>query len=191
MAKHYNILNCPFALHLWDTAGQERFQSIAKNYYRGADAVVLAYDMGKCASLDSCRRWLDQAKEYTVNPHAFVYLVGTKLDLIDVASFGYNAVSGTASDVARDLRAEYWEVSSATGENVEALFERIAVKCMEEKCLRWCSSRGGHGMLDGSNPRLGRKIGGGEELMGGDGTSFIHLEMDEKKAKGQKMANCC
>ncbi len=32
-------------LQIWDTAGQERFRGLAKNYYRGADAVVLVYDV--------------------------------------------------------------------------------------------------------------------------------------------------
>ena len=32
-------------LKIWDSAGQERFQSITKNYYKGADAVVFVFDI--------------------------------------------------------------------------------------------------------------------------------------------------
>lgn len=29
----------------WDTAGQERFRNITTSYYKGADGVVLVYDV--------------------------------------------------------------------------------------------------------------------------------------------------
>ena len=31
-------------MQIWDTAGQERFRNIARTYYKGAQAVILAYD---------------------------------------------------------------------------------------------------------------------------------------------------
>jgi GTPase SAR1 family protein len=32
-------------LQLWDTAGQERFRGVTKSYYKGAQAVILVYDV--------------------------------------------------------------------------------------------------------------------------------------------------
>ncbi|SPO28600.1 related to YPT7 - GTP-binding protein of the RAB family [Ustilago trichophora] len=34
-------------LQIWDTAGQERFQSLGSAFYRGADAVIIAFDASK------------------------------------------------------------------------------------------------------------------------------------------------
>ena len=34
-------------LNIWDTADQERFRSIAKNSYKGADGILLFYDVTK------------------------------------------------------------------------------------------------------------------------------------------------
>ena len=34
-------------LYIWDTAGQERFRSIAKNSFKGADGILLIYDITK------------------------------------------------------------------------------------------------------------------------------------------------
>jgi Ras-related protein Rab-1A len=32
-------------LQIWDTAGQERFRTITSAYYKGADAVIMVYDI--------------------------------------------------------------------------------------------------------------------------------------------------
>jgi len=32
-------------LTIWDTAGQERFNALPSHYYRGADAVLLVFDI--------------------------------------------------------------------------------------------------------------------------------------------------
>jgi signal recognition particle receptor subunit beta len=37
-------------LQIWDTAGQERFRSMSRLYYRGAQAVLLCYDVSASTS---------------------------------------------------------------------------------------------------------------------------------------------
>jgi Ras-related protein Rab-7A len=45
---------------LQDTAGQERFSSLATAFFRGADAVILVYDVTDPASLPSLVKWWDE-----------------------------------------------------------------------------------------------------------------------------------
>ena len=46
------------SLQLWDTAGQERFQSVTKAYYRGAQGVILMYDVSQEESFIAVKSWI-------------------------------------------------------------------------------------------------------------------------------------
>ena len=51
-------------LTLWDTAGQERFRTLTSSYYRGAQGVVLVYDVTRRATFDDLQRWLEEVDAY-------------------------------------------------------------------------------------------------------------------------------
>ena len=48
---------------IWDTAGQEKFQNIAKQYYKGANGVLLIYDICCKKSFERVEFWLKELKE--------------------------------------------------------------------------------------------------------------------------------
>ena len=51
-------------LTLWDTAGQERFRTLTSSYYRGAQGVVLVYDVTRRATFDDLQRWLEEVDAF-------------------------------------------------------------------------------------------------------------------------------
>lgn len=52
-------------LQLWDTAGQENYQSMSRIFYRGANAALLTYSVGRKASLDNIdAHWLQDVKTH-------------------------------------------------------------------------------------------------------------------------------
>ncbi|XP_078043079.1 ras-related protein Rab-34 [Augochlora pura] len=120
----FNILGIPFHLQIWDTAGQERFKSIAASYYRGANVIVVTFDLSNLISLGHCERWLIEAAKSNKEPY-HVFLVGTKRDLL--SNQIYRIIENRAIAVAQKLKAEFWAVSSKTGDGVSELFTRIAV----------------------------------------------------------------
>lgn len=83
--EKFKVLNCLFNLQLWDTAGHERFKCIASAYYRGANAILVTFDLSQKESLKNCESWLkDALTACTDEKRPLVILVGTKLDLLKV-----------------------------------------------------------------------------------------------------------
>ena len=133
--ERFEILNAPFTLQMWDTAGQERFQCIAAAYYRGAHIVTIVFDVSDINTLSSAQKWLEAArKENQGSNKLLVFLVGTKKDLI--SSSAYKSIEDEAIKIAKTLDAEYWGVSSKTGENVQKFFFRVAALSFEGAVLR-------------------------------------------------------
>ncbi|KAG6815781.1 hypothetical protein H0H87_011400 [Tephrocybe sp. NHM501043] len=51
-------------LQIWDTAGQERFSSLSTAFFRGADAVLLMFDVNSPASMTALTRWWAEFREH-------------------------------------------------------------------------------------------------------------------------------
>ena len=54
-------------LQIWDTAGQERYRTITSAYYRGADGIIVVYDITgreRCPFLLNPRRGLKFGRRY-------------------------------------------------------------------------------------------------------------------------------
>eukprot|EP00026_Physarum_polycephalum_P014565 Phypoly_transcript_15094.p1 GENE.Phypoly_transcript_15094~~Phypoly_transcript_15094.p1 ORF type:complete len:258 (+),score=41.33 Phypoly_transcript_15094:111-884(+) len=129
MCQKYHILDVEFTLHIWDTAGQEQFKSVSRAYFRGASAVILAFDLGNPESLDSTREWLQDVQRENTG-ELLIFLVGTKSDMF------HGVDSETGQQVAAQLNAEYWECSSKQNINIKELFERVSVGLFENAVLR-------------------------------------------------------
>ncbi|KAF8753014.1 Rab subfamily of small GTPases [Rhizoctonia solani] len=47
-------------LSIWDTAGQERFRTITSSYYRGAQGIILVYDVANRESFEALPKWFSE-----------------------------------------------------------------------------------------------------------------------------------
>ncbi|XP_018104271.1 ras-related protein Rab-34 isoform X2 [Xenopus laevis] len=131
--ERFEILGVPFSLQLWDTAGQERFKCIASTYYRGAQAIIIAFDLTDVSTLEHTRQWLQDALKENDASSVLLFLVGSKKDLSSPSQ--YALMEKDAIKVAKEMQAEYWSVSSLTGENVKEFFFRVASLTFESNVL--------------------------------------------------------
>uniref|UniRef100_A0AAY5KAU6 RAB18, member RAS oncogene family n=1 Tax=Esox lucius TaxID=8010 RepID=A0AAY5KAU6_ESOLU len=63
-----------------DTAGQERFRTLTPSYYRGAQGVILVYDVTKRDSFTRLENWLNELETYCTRNDLVKMLVGNKID---------------------------------------------------------------------------------------------------------------
>uniref|UniRef100_H0VJB5 Ras-related protein Rab-36 n=1 Tax=Cavia porcellus TaxID=10141 RepID=H0VJB5_CAVPO len=136
--ERFEIAGIPFSLQIWDTAGQEKFKCIASAYYRGAQVIITTFDLSDVQTLEHTR-WLEDALRENEVGSCFIFLVGTKKDLLSGAAC--EQAEAEAVHLANEMQAEYWSVSAKTGENVKAFFSRVAALAFEQSVLQELEKR--------------------------------------------------
>ena len=68
-------------LQICDTAGQERFRSIAKNYYKNCDGIIVVYDVTKMETYENIKIWISSIKDNIDMDKIGLVIVGNKIDL--------------------------------------------------------------------------------------------------------------
>ena len=115
-------------LQIWDTAGQERFRTITASYYRGAQGILLIYDVSNRVSFLHLERWHAECQRYAEAPSMVV--VGTKTDAA-AARRQVSAEEAEAWAAAHDCA--YIECSAKDPSSVAtiaALFAELARRCL-------------------------------------------------------------
>ncbi|XP_055702309.1 ras-related protein Rab-6A-like isoform X2 [Phlebotomus papatasi] len=133
--ERFVVLNCEHRLQLWDTAGQERYRAMAIPFYRGASTIVSVFDMSNPSTIASALDYVSIARlhsETARNSPCPTFLVGNKLDLL--TPYEYRAISEQGQKMAREINAEYYEVSCKDTAGVTKLFRRIALVNFEDHC---------------------------------------------------------
>lgn len=116
---------------IWDTAGQERFRTLTSSYYRGAQGVMLVYDVARRDTFLNLNRWLEEVETYHPGRGKDVVklLVGNKVD--------------TERRVPRE-EAELWarskgmlfmEASAKTTIGIKQVFSEVVEKILENPAL--------------------------------------------------------
>lgn len=148
--KHIEMNKKRIKLTVWDTAGQERFRTLTSSYYRGAQGVVMVYDVTRRDSFDNLDHWLKEIKLYSPNNGEGVVklLVGNKIDLSD-GSGGTTDHDGDghgemyerqveryeAEEWARKQGMLFLEASAKTRTGVQESFMEVVHKILEDPDL--------------------------------------------------------
>ena len=99
---------------IWDTAGQERFRSICKNYYKGAQGIILMFEVINKESFKNVKSWLDLLKN-EVSEKVSIILVGNKIDLENKREVSKEE----GEEMAKKYGLSYFETSAKTGDNIQ------------------------------------------------------------------------
>ena len=101
-----------------DTAGQERFKSIASNYMKKANGILLVYDITNPKSFEAINNWFSEIKQDD-NPKPII-LIGNKSDMSDsrqVSTEDGKNLAKNSGGAGNEIH--FYETSCKTGDNIE------------------------------------------------------------------------
>ncbi|NXD13106.1 RB40B protein, partial [Nothocercus nigrocapillus] len=107
-------------LQLWDASGQGRFCTIVRSYSRGAQGIILVYDITNRWSFDGIDRWIKEIDEHA--PGVPKILVGNRLHL----AFKRQVSTEQAQAYAERLGMTFFEVSPLCNFNITESFTELA-----------------------------------------------------------------
>ncbi|EKG08340.1 rab1 small GTP-binding protein, putative [Trypanosoma cruzi] len=116
-----NYMDKRVRLQIWDTAGQERFQSVATAFYRGANGVMLCFDLTHRPSFLHLDQWIERVRQQAL-PGIPCLLIGCKSD---EARSARQVSKEEATAWAQQHGISYIETSAKEKENVQYAFQEI------------------------------------------------------------------
>ena len=69
-------------LQIWDTAGQERYRTITNAYYKGADGIIIVFDITQRESFLSIDSWLEEVRK-NVGDDVLIMIFANKSDFLE------------------------------------------------------------------------------------------------------------
>lgn len=116
--------DCPrqFMFLLWDIASTDKFDTMTKNYYRGAAGALAVADMTRPETTKELNDYCDRFLSF--NPKGKLIILGNKVDLAHNDEQAGNLIEETASAFTTDFLLS----SAKSGRNVEESFHLLAQK---------------------------------------------------------------
>ena len=152
--KTLNINNQEIKLKIWDTAGQERFRNITTQYYKGADGIVLVYDVTDEASYEKIRDWMEQILANTQQEDIGLVLLGNKCDMEP-----RNVTEEMGKKMAEELKVSYFETSALNGIGIKEAFEQLTRDIMKKRGVGESNSEVGVSLNNKNKKKKDKKDG--------------------------------
>ena len=126
--KYLTYENKKIRLEIWDTAGQERFRGIAKNYFRGAHAIIFVFDITNKDSFHKLKAWMNDAKQ-NINDYTELVIAENKIDLEEKR----NVTKEVIKDFGEKNNLEIFSTSAKSGEGINEIFSYLVSKLFLNK----------------------------------------------------------
>jgi len=141
-------------LQIWDTAGQERFHTITTSYYRGANGILLVYDITNPKSFDNISKWLRNINEHA-SEDVERMLIGNKCDMEEKRLISKER----GEKVAEENGIKFYETSAKENVNIEHAFITLAEDILNKQSPSSDPGQGSAGVSLKDNKPAGDKSG--------------------------------
>jgi len=113
---------------IWDLAGQSKFQIMRKHFYKGADGILLIFDLTRPPTFKNIASWYQDIKA-SLKMDLLGFIIGNKADLVDQRKVN----SKDIATLAKELNLEYTEASALSGEDVDNAFYKLAESLIAQR----------------------------------------------------------
>ncbi|ORX93914.1 hypothetical protein K493DRAFT_261930 [Basidiobolus meristosporus CBS 931.73] len=120
-----------YKLTIWDTAGQDRFRTLTSSYYRGAQGVILAYDVSNRETFEQLDQWFAELNRYCSGKSVVKMIVGNKVD--KESSRVVSRKEGV--EYAEKMGTLFIECSAKTKEGIHQVMDELVRKIVETPSL--------------------------------------------------------
>lgn len=117
-------------LKIFDISGQERFHLLIINYYKGADGIILIYDISNLDTFKSIKNWIEGINNNINLKEIGFIIVGNKYDLHEDKK---KVIDEMKQNLENTLNIKIIETSAKNNINVNECFEKLVDKMMELK----------------------------------------------------------
>nr|CAG4711351.1 unnamed protein product [Naegleria fowleri] len=122
--KKETVGNYKAKIQIWDTG------SITAGYYKGAQGVLIVYDVTNRESFEHVKSWYDEVKQNT-QEGVCIIMCGNKADIEK------DRVVSTAEGekLASQLGIAFFETSAKTSDNIHIAFRKLIESCIKKQAL--------------------------------------------------------
>lgn len=109
--------------HIMDMTGFSVFRDLVANQLKECNCILYVYDATNLESFNSLTLWKDSLS-HSIDPNAFEFLVGNKIDLERKIVVDETTVKSKA----KGMKCDYTQVSALQAKGIQELFSDIAQK---------------------------------------------------------------
>ena len=124
-SKTINIDKSKVQLKIYDTAGQEKYNTITSSYYRGANGIIIVFDINNPSSFANAVNWLSECDVHA-KANVAKLLVGNKGDLERVVDID------EIQRLCEEKDLDYIEASAKEEINVEEMYIKLSSLILEQ-----------------------------------------------------------
>jgi Ras-related protein Rab-6A len=124
----FDELNTSVRFMIWDLAGQSQFQRLWPDYLTDSRAGIIVYDITNRESFQNVKKWFNIITEVAFE-NIVLILVGNKVDLTETREIS----TEEGMELAKSLGVYYMETSAKTNENIDDVFEWVALQIINMK----------------------------------------------------------
>ena len=120
--KRLEINNKEVDISITDTAGQERFRSITKMFYKGADGILVGFDLTDRNTFEQVNYWISQIEENSSKDYPIsLVLFGNKCDNVENIKVSEEDIE----KLKEKYKLTFYKTSAKDGTNVQNAFQHL------------------------------------------------------------------